>query len=107
MNRTISTDRVVNTETLKNLITWTQSPEGRPAHLKSLLSALTDDDLIVALSQFSEMDPVSRIAWAEYGNRRGFFKFEIRIVVVDGTLNLTFEANAEQVHHGVVREVKS
>lgn len=89
---------------LSNLITWTHTPD--PEKFEGLLSVLTDSDLLFGLTHL-KTEPAGRICWAEYGRRLGFVSFEIRTVVMDGKLNVTFEGEAEPVHHGAGFQVKS
>jgi hypothetical protein len=89
---------------LRNLITWTHSPE--PERLKEVLAAMTDGDLMLAMTHL-KADPAGRIAWAEYGRRVGYIDFEIRTVVVEGRIHVTFEGEAKPIHHGTGFEVKS
>lgn len=91
-------------EALRNLVTWTQVPD--PDTLAKLLAAMTDGDLMVAMTHMKN-DPAGRIAWAEYGRRHGYVDFQISAVVSEGRLTVRFEGDAKPVHHGAIFEVKA
>lgn len=89
---------------LKNLITWTYSPDGE--RLPELLAALSDADLMIAFTYMKD-EPVGRICWAEFGRRAGYFNLKLSTVVMDGKLVVSFEGEGQSAHHGAIHEVKS
>lgn len=91
-------------DALKNLITWTYSPDGE--QLPVLLAALSDSDLMIAFTHM-KAEPVGRICWAEFGRRAGYFNIKLSTVVMDGKLIVSFDGEGDLTHHGAIIEVKS
>lgn len=81
------------------LIVWTHDPTCEP--LAELLARLSDDDLRFAM--VSTVSPSSaRIAWAEYGRRRGFVNFELAVVESQGSVDVHFRGSAVPAHEAPV-----
>jgi hypothetical protein len=80
---------------LGRLMLWTYDP--RPAdEIEKILEVLTEDELFFAMAHFP--GAAGRIAWCEYGSRKGFVQFTIKIAVVKEQLRLTFEGEGVPLH---------
>jgi hypothetical protein len=86
----------MNKEIINNLVKWTYNPDP-PEQIYNILASMQDADLIVAMTSLDEA--AGRVAWAEYGRRKGFFDFEIRVVQVEDSVKLSFEADTKPIHH--------
>lgn len=86
---------------------WTLNPTNVD-DLKVLLATLSDEELIYTGYLFPKAgEPVSRIAWAEYAQRKKYFDFEIRMVQVSpNELRLVFESQATAVHTQPILDLK-
>lgn len=80
---------------IQDLNDWVINPDP-PSDLVHILESLTSDDLVVVMTNFS--GPAGRIAWSEFGRRRGFADFAVRMAESQGQLRLSFEAPAKPIH---------
>lgn len=96
---------VIISDQFKALLNWTQSPD--PDTLKDILAALTDGDLYLLMTTLRgpQTAAAGRIAWAEFGRRAGFVDFEVRAVVLDGRVHVTFEGEAKPIHNMPILKV--
>lgn len=78
------------------LITWVENPD--PNNLDAVLDALTPEELVFVATNLS--GPAAVLAWAQYAKHRNFMQFVIKTVRVEGTLNITYEAEGVPVHRG-------
>ncbi len=94
---------IVNSRGVGRLLQWTYAPEPNDA-IHSILRDLTNDDLLFAFTHFD--GPIGRIAWAEYGRRKKFIDFEVKVVTMEGQLNLSFEGDAKAIHENPILDVE-
>jgi hypothetical protein len=80
------------------LLNWTLAPD--PLTFKAVLAELSNLELELCMSSFTGPSTVAagRIAWAEYGRRRGFIDFEVRAVSLNGKVSVTFEGEGKPIH---------
>jgi len=93
----------MNQELINNLVKWTHNPDP-PELIHEILAAMKESDLIVAMTMLQ--GAAGRIAWAEYGRRKGFFDFEIKTVQVEDSVKLSFEADARPIHHAPIIKMR-
>lgn len=79
------------------LTRWVISPHP-PEGIYSILEAISDEDLMMCFAHLT--GATARIAWAEYGRRKGHVDFEVRVAVMNGQLQLSFEGEAKPIHDG-------
>ena len=93
------------TKALGRLMLWTHDP--RPVRdIQKILEDCTDGDLLAALETFSKNTAAGRIAWAEYGRRKGYIDFELKITEGEGQLHLDFEGAAKPLHETPIVDLK-
>lgn len=78
------------------LITWCASPAPEISTIEGILNDLSDDDL-AHLMHF-EGGQAGRIAWLEYGRRKGFADFEVGLTVTDKEIALVYESEGPGLH---------
>ncbi len=91
--------KTLNNKGVGKLMLWTISPYPHDA-VHELLAELSDEDLISGFTIFG--GSLARICWAEFGRRRGYADFEVKTTVLDGRVDLTFEAEAKAIHEGPI-----
>lgn len=79
------------------LISWCASPTPEIATIEGILNDLSDDDL-AHLMHFEQGGQAGRIAWLEYGRRRGFVDFEVGLTVTDKEIALVYEGEGPGLH---------
>jgi hypothetical protein len=90
---------------LTELLNWVHYP--RPAEkIYDILKAMSDDDLFKAMTQVTTI-PAARIAWAEWGRRKGFVDFKIGVAELEGGVEVTFAGDAKPIHTGPLLGLKS
>jgi hypothetical protein len=87
---------------LQALVTWSVAPS--PGKVQGLLEALTPGDLMIAMTYLQ--GAVAHLAWAEYGRRINYIKFELVEVVADGELVIRYVGDAKPIHDGIIFDVK-
>lgn len=81
---------------VSRLIVWTHVPTIEP--LTAALAPMTDNDLLFCLGN-SHAPAAARLAWAEYGRRRGFIDFKLSVVHSEGDVtDVVFEGKARAAH---------
>lgn len=83
--------RLEQAERLKKLILWTYRPNTDPQELMLVLTALTEADLLVALTMENS---AARLAWLEWGRRRKLFDLRLVLQKIDGGLQEQVEIQA-------------
>ena len=84
------------------LVQWVISPHPTEGIYK-ILESISDDDLRECFTHLNGTS--ARIAWAEYGRRKGYVDFEVRVAVLEGQLKLSFEGEAKPIHDTPVFDV--
>lgn len=83
---------------LAALYTWVSNPQP-PTAIFDVLLALTNDDLIAAMtSRNVGITAAGRIAWLEYGRRMGFHDFDVKVTSTDEVVDLSFKAKGAPLH---------
>lgn len=85
-----------------SLLVWAANPTN-PLHIFQLLDSFSDEDIEAAMHVKTKM--VARIAWLEYGRRRGFHDFAIGVTSTDEEVHLTFTAPGQPLHAGPLFDV--
>ena len=77
------------------LITWCHDPDGNPKTLEGLLEALEEQELRTLMDHEG---PVGRVAWAEFGRRRGYADFEYFVRETEHVVELEVVSKALPAH---------
>lgn len=78
---------------------WVRNPDP-PEAVEEALAAVTDNELQLLLHTLKEKSPELRLAWVEFGRRKGLVQFEIKMVRQGDDLVLKAEGAARPVHYG-------
>lgn len=90
-------ERYEQLQRLSALASWTLAPDTREGVLPRLLEALEDSDLFLGFTVLQ--GAVARLCWVEYGRRRGFVEFDIKVATLgDGTIQVTASGEGKPIH---------
>lgn len=77
--------------------TWLYHPEP-PEAVHKILEQLTDDEVKFLLHHEKE-GPGLRLAWLEFGRRKGLIDFEIRVTRTKDSVTVEAEGKAKPLHY--------
>lgn len=90
-----------SSEAIFRLVRWTLVPDP-PGEILTILKDMTEQELWSAAHHLQ--GPAGRIAWAEYGRRKRFVDFDLRVTELDGDVRVLFEGEALPIHESVIVE---
>lgn len=89
----------INKQNIAKLQEWITNPTSSLSKYQAVMRSLTMHDLHFLMT--SEDKIIAKIAWIEFGRRRGFGNITVSLAQVGDAIELTYESDAIPMAHTV------